>query len=151
MTPLEELYPTLAARFWPKVEKTDGCWNWIAGKNAHGYGAIAAGQGKNKSMLRAHRVAWELTNGPIPEGLQLDHLCRNRAYVNPAHLEPVTQRENMLRGEGVTGTNSRKTHCKNGHSLSDALMHLKPGWRRCRECHRLAELARSRRSKNDNR
>src|SRR5580698_2584776 len=83
-------------RFWRLVEKTESCWNWKGGKT-NGYGCFQIA----KVNFRAHRLAYELLRGPIPTGLHLDHLCRNRSCVNPDHLEPVTQRENTLRGEGI--------------------------------------------------
>jgi hypothetical protein len=82
------------ARFWAKVEKTDGCWFWRARIIATGYGSFSLDGRK----VMAHRFAYELLVGPIPEDLELDHLCRVRHCVNPAHLEPVTHRENILRG-----------------------------------------------------
>lgn len=87
----------LEARFWPKVNKTDSCWLWTGAKTGAGYGMIRE-VGHGGKMLMAHRVAYELLVGPIPEGLFLDHLCRTPLCVNPAHLEPVTCRENMRRG-----------------------------------------------------
>jgi hypothetical protein len=86
---------TLYERFVEKVEKTDTCWNWT-GSTDRGYGKIGLRRGV--APLYAHRVSYEFHVGPIPAGLQLDHLCRNRSCVNPAHLEPVTQRENLARG-----------------------------------------------------
>ena len=84
-------------RFWSKVDKTDTCWNWIAGRS-NGYGMIQI----NKKHKYAHRVSYEIFKGDIPEGLELDHLCRNRKCVNPDHLEAVSSRENTMRGNNIT-------------------------------------------------
>lgn len=83
---------TESERFWAKVNKTGDCWLWT-GWRTNGYGRFTT-NGKN---WRAHRFAFEEMRGPIPEGLQLDHLCRVRHCVNPDHLEPVTRQQNMLR------------------------------------------------------
>lgn len=82
---------TLEQRFWAKVRKTDDCWEWTASTNGNGYGKIKA----DGQTRRAHRVSWELTNGPIPEGMDLDHRCGNRACVNPAHLRVTTRSQNI--------------------------------------------------------
>jgi hypothetical protein len=110
------------------TDPTTGCWIWA--------GAITAGYGRVKRNGRtdmAHRVAYELHVGPIPAGLHLDHLCRNRACVNPAHLEPVTRRTNILRGVGPTATNFLKAQCVNGHDLAIARV-TADGRRDCRLC-----------------
>ena len=121
---------TLYQRFWAKVNKTDTCWLWTAAA-PNGYGQIGAG-GKT---LRAHRVAYEMLVGPIPEGLQLDHLCRVTLCVNPNHLEPVTNRENVLRGESPLAKKARQTECLRGHPLSGANLYTYPnGNRRCKIC-----------------
>lgn len=126
------------ARFWAKVAKTSGCWEWIAHKNQYGYGTYSI---QSRSYM-AHRVAYELEIGPIPDGLEIDHLCRNRGCVNPAHMEPVTARENTLRGEGITAINAQKTHCPKGHKYTDENTYMKSdGKRVCRECSRTASLA----------
>ena len=92
---------TLAERFWSKVDHPDAndCWPWLGAKNPKGYGRIKADGGRR--TLQAHRVAYELLVGPIPDGHHLDHLCRNRGCVNPSHAEPVTPKENI--GRGLTG------------------------------------------------
>jgi len=86
--------PKFDKRFWSKVKKTEGCWEWLSRINRDGYGAFRV----NKQVRSAHRVAYELLIGPIPEELTLDHLCRNRACVNPSHLEPVSRGDNIRRG-----------------------------------------------------
>ena len=124
---------TLYQRFWAKVNKTDTCWLWTA-STIGGYGAIYAGERLGKNLL-AHRVAYEMLVGPIPEGLYLDHLCRVTLCVNPNHLEPVTQRENVLRGESFMAKRARQTECLLGHPLSGANLYTYPnGNRRCKIC-----------------
>lgn len=120
-------------RFWSKVDKTDGCWNWTAVTDGR-YGTFAMGNRRPK----AHRVLWEHINGPITAGLELDHLCRNTLCVNPAHLEAVSHRENTLRGDGPSARHARKTHCKYGHLLDGDNLHVDPrsGMRQCRTCKR---------------
>lgn len=116
-------------RIWGRVEVTGFCWLWTGYINASGYGRT---QHDGRLQL-AHRVAYELLVGPVPDGMQLDHLCRVRRCVNPDHLEPVTSRENTRRGKAV------KTHCPRGHALVDGnlvLSHLRRGWRSCLTCHR---------------
>jgi len=105
-------------RFMSKVEKTqDGCWNWIGAIVPGGYGKFSVEKNKIRKCFNAHRWSYEYFKEPIPAGLTLDHLCRNRRCVNPDHLEPVSIRENLLRGNGVSGVNARKTHCPKGHPL----------------------------------
>lgn len=129
----EAIARSYAVRFWSKVNKNDrsGCWLWLASRDANGYGRF--GLGARPRM--AHRVAYELTHGPIAAGLTLDHLCRNRACVFPDHLEPVTQGENTLRGDGPPAINARKTQCPNGHAY-DRTTRLATGKviRGCRAC-----------------
>jgi len=120
-------------RFTAKVEKTDGCWLWmgyINPKPGKGYGTFYDG----KKAVRAHRWAYENFVGPIPEGLQLDHLCRVRHCVNPSHLEPVTARENIRRGENHVAKNARKTHCLHGHEFTEENTYRSSRGRDCREC-----------------
>lgn len=94
-----ERWRPAAERFWAKVEKTPGCWLWRGSHNMRGYSTfhVEAGRSEPKKVL-AHRYAYELLVGPIPDGLQIDHVCRNKGCVNPEHLEPVTPSENMRRG-----------------------------------------------------
>lgn len=125
----------LLTRLENKFTIGDDCWLWTASLNGYGYGHLVH-LGKS---LQPHRVLYELLIGPIPEGLDLDHLCRVRSCVRPDHLEPVTRQVNIKRGS--TGS---KTHCRHGHSLADALIHH--GRRECRECNRLRS-ARQRRWK----
>ncbi|MEE9149964.1 MAG: HNH endonuclease signature motif containing protein [Candidatus Tectomicrobia bacterium] len=133
-----------AERFWKKVELTEqDCWVWT-GHLRRGYGTLM----RNGEDGYAHRFAYESLVGPIPEGLTIDHLCRNRACVNPAHMEPVTHRVNILRGEGLCAKNARKTHCKHGHPLTVENVYLFRGSRCCRECQqrRVREYTARRRS-----
>ncbi len=132
----------------------DGCWEWIAGKNDSGYGQIASeDRGSNRRPLRAHRVLYELLRGPIPEGMTVDHLCRNRACVNPWHLEVVSIAENVRRGLGGEAARQRaaeRTHCKRGHPFSPentGRQRLVSGSvaRVCRTCRRELAMLRRRR------
>lgn len=122
-------------RFWPKVDNTskEDCWNWTANKSNGGYGLIKY---KN-STISAHRVSYILLKGKIPDGLVLDHLCRNRSCVNPDHLEIVTQRENILRGNGSPAKNAKKEFCIRGHSFKERGHLDKHGRRICLECKRI--------------
>jgi hypothetical protein len=123
------------ARFWSKVEKTDSCWLWKAAKHSAGYGVIRFGRAPGV-LLYAHRVAYELVKGPIPEGLHLDHLCRVVRCCNPAHLEAVPAKVNALRGISPAAENAKKTHCSNGHPFEGQSLYLRPdtGGRQCLVC-----------------
>jgi HNH endonuclease len=128
----------LADRFWPKVNRglQDECWEWLAYRNPAGYGMIGSGGDTGRPFL-AHRVAYELLVGSIPEGLQIDHLCRNRGCVNPAHMETVTLVENVMRGGGISAQSARKTHCKHGHPFAPGNFYTPPsGGRKCLTCSR---------------
>lgn len=132
---------TTGARFWPKVNRhgpvpdycpsLGPCWVWTGFINAAGYGRFNVGG----PIRAAHRVAYELTVGSIPPNASLDHLCRVRHCVNPHHLEPVSHRENVLRGVGYMAIQARKTCCKRGHPFDDANTSLdRKGCRGCRAC-----------------
>ena len=112
------------------VLEENGCWSWVGPMGSNGYGLFKV----NKRMQCAHRVVYEMHRGEIADGLQLDHLCRNRKCVNPDHLEPVTCRENLLRGHGLTAINAKKTHCPNGHALEGSNILWDDGSRKCRTC-----------------
>jgi hypothetical protein len=132
-TPLRE---RLMAQVSP--EPMSGCWLWIGPVNVGGYGKI----GKGGASRLAHRVSYELLRGPIPEGMEMDHLCRVRCCVNPDHLEPVTHQENGRRGisgKTVAARMAALTHCKNGHEFTAentrTSTHPDGGVRRnCRAC-----------------
>lgn len=121
----------VSKRFFAKVDVStiDQCWLWTAHLNNKGYGEFSF----NGKVALAHRVAYELFVEPIPEGLVIDHVrsrgCVSTACVNPAHLEPVTQRENMRRGAVATAT-----HCSKGHPFNEANTYVRKSGRYCRAC-----------------
>ena len=123
------------------VVQENGCWEWV-GYTIHGYGLMGK-YPHSKKNTRAHRYYYELEYGPIPEGLDLDHLCRNRKCVRPDHLEPVTRRENVLRGVGPTAVHARKTHCPQGHAYTADNTHRYMGKRYCMTCSRYRSKNRS--------
>lgn len=122
------------ARFWAKVERGDDCWLWAGAKTNDGYGRVRI---ENRNLL-PHRVSYEWAMGPIPDGLEVDHLCRNKACVNPAHLEPVTRHENQRRRAAVI------THCPAGHEYDSRNTYVSPsGHRFCRACNRALQQRRA--------
>jgi hypothetical protein len=118
-----------SARFWRRVQKTSECWLWT-GHVAGMYGRIRVGGHREQ----VHRFSYELHVGPIPDGLVLDHLCRNHRCVNPAHLEPVTQGMNVLRGESPAARQARQTECVRGHLLAGDNLRIRRGKRECVVC-----------------
>ena len=136
---IPELTPEQVERFWNNVEVPEQpscCWEWTARLSKWGYGNVTIGK---HGDFAAHRVAYTLLIGPIPNDLEIDHLCRNRRCVNPDHHEIVTHRENSLRGYGPTAINFRKTHCIHGHELTPDNVRFaahRPTERECRTCWR---------------
>ena len=124
-----------AERFWRKVTASGPCWEWSKGLNANGYGTFHA----QRRTHAAHRHAWEILVGPIPEGLVLDHLCRNRACVNPDHLEPVSHVENVMRGYGAMARHARMDTCKRGHEFTPENTYHYRTSRFCRACRKIRE------------
>lgn len=136
----KRLRDRLPARFWARVRYSEepGCWIWRGagtnGKRVWGYGTYFH-EGRYR---KAHRIAYLELRGFVNEKMDLDHLCRIRACVNPWHLEPVTRRENILRGRGLPSINAKKIQCKHGHPYDSVNTYVHPNgrWRFCRACHR---------------
>ena len=125
--------PTVVTRFESRLAQSGSCWIWTGGKDSSGYGSFKVGGRR----VGVHRWSFEYHVGEIPPGLQLDHICRNRACVNPAHLEPVTSRVNTLRGTGRAARQARQTHCKRGHEFTETNTRVWRRMRRCLTCRRL--------------
>lgn len=133
-----------------RVDRTGECWLWTGYVRTDGYGVLTQRIAGRIVPLYAHRLAHIAFIGPIPAGFHVDHLCRVRHCINPAHLEAVLPRTNYVRGTGFSGTNARKTHCKYGHPFDDLNTRIRPcGGRTCRECER-AKLQRRRAAQKEN-
>lgn len=126
--------PSRDERFWTHVVKTDTCWLWDGAPSRKGYAQFRNAEGR---QLPVHRYSYELCVGPVPAGMQLDHLCRVHHCVNPEHLEPVTPRENLMRGQTLAAANAAKTACKRGHPYTPENTYEHSGRRHCRPCQRL--------------
>jgi hypothetical protein len=133
-------------RFWSKVNKTDTCWLWTASVNHDGYGKFSY----KKRTFWVHRLSYLAIIGEIPEGMPLDHLCRVRNCVNPDHLEPVTNKENILRGEGPSAQNAKKTHCPQGHKYNkeNTYIYKFTQKRACRMCDKLKKREKRKKLQN---
>lgn len=125
-----------------KIVSTNECWLWAGMVNSNDYGCIQVKiDGKWRSR-QAHRIVYEALIGEIPKGLVLDHLCRTPRCVNPDHLDPVTDKENILRGIGMGAINAKRTHCMYGHEFNLTNTYWrKSGGRRCRTCSMRAQAA----------
>ncbi len=139
----------LVERFWARVDKNGPvpaerpglgpCWIWLAGRNSTGYGQFV---GIPEAGQLAHRVAWFLSGRPLIAGLELDHLCRTEACVRPDHADQVPKIVNIMRGNGYSARNARKTHCSNGHEFTPDNTWLNPaGHRKCLACGRARHAA----------
>ena len=133
---------SMSERVFASITKVDmgyatECWIWQRAKQGAGYGHLWSPMLRRTQL--AHRVSYESANGPISDGLTLDHRCRNRACCNPDHLDPVTMAVNLMRGEGPSAINARKTMCPQGHSYDDEknCRTNKSGGRHCRACQRI--------------
>ncbi len=128
------MIPAALGRWADRIVIQDACWVWTGATTSRGYGQVRLplplAEQFGRSHMVTHRLAYELVVGPVPEGLELDHLCRNRACLLPSHLEPVDHRENVLRGVGPTAVNAAKATCDLGHELTPR----SDGGRRCKTC-----------------
>lgn len=138
---VSETMSTLENRFWKYVlpEPNSGCWLWDGTVANTGYGQIGEFVGGVRKLHYAHRLSYEMHKGPIPDGLHIDHLCRVRCCVNPAHLEAVTQRTNIMRGVSSMAIKASATHCVNGHEFTEENTYYRKdgrGHRNCKSCKR---------------
>lgn len=125
-----------------KIDKTSSCWIWNGKVDKTGYGSFGMRVEKACRTRAAHKIVYETLVGEVPEGMQLDHLCRIPLCVRPDHLEVVTPRENTLRSNGIAAINARKTHCVHGHefTVENTYIHKKRGSRHCKACIKVATM-----------
>jgi hypothetical protein len=135
---------TIEERLNRKIERIpfSTCWHWVGATLPKGYGQFGHREfpGDKPKVIYAHRASYELYKGRIPEGYEIDHLCKNTGCCNPDHLEAVTPLENNRRSNSVAATHFRKTHCVNGHEFTPDNTRLRgkdKQWRACKECDRL--------------
>lgn len=144
------------ARFWENVDRSggpDACWPWMRGLGSDGYGRFHISRESRKVSYLAHRVAYHLIVGPIPDDLEPDHLCRNHPCCNPLHLDPVTHAENIARGNAVAAIAVRENRCKRGHEFTPENMYIvaSSGYRRCRVCQRERNIRRKKQERAERR
>jgi hypothetical protein len=138
---------TLPERLARRISVTSDCWLWVGYRNADGYGITSH---RNRTW-KAHRLIYTMLVAPIPDGLTIDHLCRQRCCVNPAHMEPVPFATNSARGNTINARNGAKTHCPQGHEYTEANTYIevrgttrKRNCRTCKNTRRLAAYYRNR-------
>lgn len=120
------LHSTPEQRFWSKVIRADYCWLWQGSLNSAGYGSFGG--------MGAHCYSYQVLHGPIPSGMEIDHLCQNKRCVNPQHMEVVSHRENCLRAGGWAAKHSNATHCPAGHPYDEGNTQRRRGRRYCKKC-----------------
>ena len=131
-----DFYTKYKEKFYKKIKKIDKCWIWQGYKNKKGYGKFYAGK-----QLYSHRYSYLIHKGIINHLMQIDHLCKNTSCCNPDHLEEVTQRINLLRGDTNTSKNAKKTHCPKGHEYFGNNLFYDNGSRQCKKCHSIKNKA----------
>lgn len=137
ITAMEPLPANMKGRLLSKVKVEGECWTWQGYRLPGGYGQIGVGA---RRMRLAHRVSYVVFKGNIPDGLEIDHICRNTSCINPHHLEAVTSSTNARRGNTIARKNAAKTHCKHGHEFTaeNTILH-KGKYRNCKTCVRASK------------